>query len=283
MKKESLYEPFEIVYKTLDECPKLEHQHTFFELVYIVSGTGRQCINQNKFNYHAGHLFLLTPDDCHSFDIETTTSFFFLRFNDIYIKSNNLHNSGVEQLELILQNANHRPGCILRNQSDKNLVGPIVEAIIREYINRDLYNKQLIDQLVNTLIVVVARNIAKYLPEVVGEHTEEKVLNILQYIHQHIYEPEKMRARAISEKFGVSESYLGRYFKKHTQENLQEYINHYRLKLIEHRLRHSDMRVTEIAFSLGFTDESHLNKFFKKYRGQSPKVFRKDYRPLSTQ
>ena len=83
MKKESLYEPFSIVYKTLDESPIQEHQHNFFELVFILSGTGNQCINQNKFAYQAGHLFLITPEDCHSFDIHTTTEFFFLRFNDI--------------------------------------------------------------------------------------------------------------------------------------------------------------------------------------------------------
>ena len=30
-------------------------------------------------------MFLITPQDCHSFDIHTTTKFFFIRFNDIYI------------------------------------------------------------------------------------------------------------------------------------------------------------------------------------------------------
>ncbi|GAB3933825.1 helix-turn-helix transcriptional regulator [Larkinella terrae] len=275
MIKESLHEPFEIVYKTLDECPKLAHQHSFFELVYILSGTGRQCINKNQFAYHAGHLFLITPEDCHSLEIETTTELFFLRFNDIYIQSNAFHTGNIQRLEFILQNANHQPGCILKNQSDKSLVRPVVEAIIREYVNRDLYNKELIRHLVNTLIVVVARNIAKYMPEQVGENTDEKALDILNYIQTHIYEPEKIRAEVVSGHFGISETYLGRYFKKHTSETMQQYITNYRVKLIENRLQHSDMRITEIAQELGFTDESHLNKFFRKQKGRSPSAFRK--------
>ncbi|WP_317190904.1 AraC family transcriptional regulator [Flavobacterium sp. ALJ2] len=34
--------------------------------------------------------------------------------------------------------------------------------------------------------------------------------------------------------------------------------------MIENRLLYSDMRITEIAFELGFIDESHLHKSFKK-------------------
>ena len=60
MKKENLHQPFEISVKELEESPLKEHEHTFFELVYILSGTGLQCINNNKFDYHEGHMFLIT-------------------------------------------------------------------------------------------------------------------------------------------------------------------------------------------------------------------------------
>lgn len=275
MIKENLHEPFSIVYKTLDECPKEGHQHNFFELVYIISGTGRQCINQNKFSYHAGHLFLITPEDCHSFDVETATEFFFLRFNDIYIKNGTLLAENIPRLEYILHNANHQPGCILKSQTDKGLVKPMVEAIIREQQNRDVYNQELVQQLVNTLIIVVARNIAKYLPVEIKTAQEEKAMDILQYIQGNIYYPEKLKAGHISSNFGISNAYLGRYFKKHTNETMQQYITSYKTKLISHRLQFSDKRINEIAYEFGFTDESHLNKYFKKQRGSSPKEFRK--------
>ena len=41
----------------------------------------------------------------------------------------------------------------------------MIEAIIREYVNRNLYSKEIITQLINTIIIVVARNIAMFLPE----------------------------------------------------------------------------------------------------------------------
>jgi AraC-like DNA-binding protein len=274
MNKENLHEPFSIVCMTLDECPKSEHTHTFFELVYIIEGTGKQCINKSEFRYQPGHMFLITPEDCHRFEVETRTTFFFLRFNDIYIKGAGVSISNVQQLEFILHNANHQPGCILRNLVDKQVVKPLVEAIIREYANHDIYNKELIQQYVSTLILLVARNIAKYQQLDVSEQTDQKASDILRFIQSNIYDPSKLKAEYICDQFGVSVNYLGKYFKRHTGSTMQNYITKYRQTLIEHRLMHSDKRLNEIVYEFGFTDESHLAKFFKKNKGISPNAFR---------
>ena len=274
MKKEVLHEPYLIQYATLDVCPKPEHKHSFFELVYVRSGTGLQCINNSCVKYQTGHLFLLTPDDCHSFDIQTRSELFFVQFNDIYIKNNALIADNIRRLEYILQNANHQPGCILRNETDKTLVAPIIEAIIREHDTKDLYNQELVRQLVNTLIIIIARNIAKYLPEKVNVSTDQKAIDVLQYIQHNIYYPDKLKAENISAHFGISNSYLGRYFKRNTSETMQDYISKYKISLIQHRLKFSDRRLNEIADEFSFTDVSHLNKYFHNLTGISPTAYR---------
>ncbi|MET3115443.1 AraC-like DNA-binding protein [Pedobacter sp. CG_S7] len=274
MSDAKLYEPYSVSFETRDECPIQEHRHSFFELVYILSGSGRHHVNQHTFDYKSGHLFLITPNDMHRFNVEITTQFFFLRFSNIYVKSKALQIENIQRLEFILQNANHKPGCILKNQTDKSLVRPLIEALVREYENRDLYDQEIIQQLVNTLIIVVARNIAKYLPEKIGDNSDDKIVSILNYIQTNIYEPEKIRTEIVCKHFGISSNYLGRYFKKHCGETKQSYITNYKTSLIEHRLRHSDKRISEIVLEFGFTDESHLNKFFKQQRGISPKSYR---------
>jgi AraC-like DNA-binding protein len=278
MVRENLYQPFEIIYKELYECPKYGHQHNFFELVYIVNGTGKQCINKNTFDYHAGHMFLITPQDCHSFEVETTTGFFFIRFNDAYIKAQkgkDGQSSWLKQMEYILLNASHQAGCILCNSSDKPLVRAIVQFMIGERVNRELYHQEVTTQLVNSILSVVVRNIAMNIPQKSNDHAGNTVIDIIGYIQQHIYEPEALRADRLSAHFGISEGYLGRYFRKHTGESMQQYITNYKLKLIETRLRHSDMRINEIVTEFGFTDESHLNRIFRKYKGINPSEFRK--------
>src|SRR5687767_14929236 len=121
MNTENLYQPFEIVYKETDECLKPAHRHNFFELVYIIEGSGTHCINKNKFEYKTGNLFLLTPQDSHKLTVNTTTKFFLIRFNDIYLGAQN-ESAWIKKLEFIFHNTTHSPGCILKEVSDKVLV-----------------------------------------------------------------------------------------------------------------------------------------------------------------
>jgi AraC-like DNA-binding protein len=279
MVKDHLRQPFELVLKEyLDICPRGLHTHTFFELIYIVGGTGKQSINEIELDYQPGNLFLVAPNDTHIFKIEAATQFFFIRFNNVFVKSSKKEDDLIQRLELILQNARHEPGSILKNEVDKTSVVHLMEILINEHLHHDLYHKELVAQLVNTLLVVIARNISQAFPEKIDETSEQKVVDILQYIQTNIYYPEKLRAGQISNHFGIAENYLGSYFKKHANESLQQYILNYKLKLIENRLLHSSMRITEIADEFGFTDKSHLNRIFKKYRRMSPTSFKKSLR-----
>ena len=276
MTREHLYQPFEIDIKKMDAFPKLVYKNNFFKLIYIIEGTGTQQMNNHSFTYRKGNMFLITPADSYSFSIETTTTFFFLHFNDIYIKpKSNKDNDWVQRMEYILQNASHRPGCILKNKIDKPLVASLVNGIQKELDYEQLYHNKIIQQIVNTLLLVVARNIALKLPKNVKENTGEAVLDILNYIQENIFVQKNLRVEKISSNLKISSSYLGRYFKKQTGETLQQYISSYKMRLVETRLLNSDMRINEIAYELNFTDESHLNRAFKKHRGISPSEYRR--------
>lgn len=278
MAREYLYGPFEVDFKELEVFPTAIYKNNFFKLIYIVDGTGVQLMNKHHFNYRKGNLFLITPADSYSFKIDTATKFFFLNFNDVYIKPRaDKDNDWINHMEYILQNASHRPGCILKNKADKPLVASLIECIHKEHTYEQIYHNKIIQQIVNTLILVVARNIALKLPKNVKENTGEAVLDILHYIQDNIFEQEKLRVEKIGNQFGISLSYLGRYFKKQTGETLQQYISNYKLRLIETRLLNSDMRINEIAYELNFTDESHLNRAFKKHKGVSPTEYRRKF------
>jgi AraC-like DNA-binding protein len=272
---QNLHQAFDIEYKEVDICPINEHRHTFFELVYILHGKGEQQVNHQGLAYAPGDLFLILPQDTHVFVCAATTGFLFVRFNDIYLEG------GIQKMEFIFHNALHTPGCILREEGDKPLVRALAEALVRESGGDRKFHREVIQQLVNTLITLVARNIGLPIRDSVVEGQSKLVLDIINYIHQHIYSPELLRASELAANFNISVNYISEYFKKQTGETLQQYITGYKLKLVESRLRYSDLRMGEIVAELGFTDESHLNRTFKKYRGMSPGVYRKQMRILS--
>jgi AraC-like DNA-binding protein len=278
MKKDHLQQPFELVLRDpMDSCPRGEHAHSFFEMIYVVAGTGRQHVNEVSVLYHPGSLFLVAPGDVHLLEIETLSRILFIRFNPLFIHSSGNGQALRAQLEMILNNSRHEPGCLLKTESDKKYVPHLMNMLMDEHQKGYLYHRELINQLVNTLLIVVARNISPPLPTAMVETSELRIHDILRYIQTNIHTPHQLRADVISENFQISETYLGRYFKKHAGETLQQYIIDYRLKLVENRLLHSSMRIGEIADEFGFTDKSHLNRIFKKYRGTNPSDFKQGH------
>ncbi|MCJ7933365.1 MAG: AraC family transcriptional regulator [Chryseobacterium sp.] len=268
--------PYKILYEKLDECPVRGKVYHFYQLVYIISGNGRQLVNDYQVPYKSGDMLVLMPLDVITFDIQQTTEFLFIRFSKHSLEQDALAMDNSLKLELLLSKVQSNRGCILRGGNDQTAVKYLTEGIVRESVNGSLYSKRLIEQYVNALILIVARNLAQApLPEEISENSDSKIVNILQYIQNHICEPEKLKQEQIGAVFGLSTTYVSRYFKKHTAQTLQDYIAQYRLNLIENKLLYTNMRIGEIAFELGFTDESHLNHLFRKYRNLTPSEFRK--------
>jgi AraC-like DNA-binding protein len=274
MVKEQLYEPYSISVETGDQHKPVKRQTAFFELVYILTGTGQQTINNSVLAYEQGYVFLLTPQDTHCLNIKTKTTFFSLRFNNICLKSKGIMKDNVQRLESILQNTNQRPRAIMEEATDRPLVRNIIDTLILEQQNDDVCWVKLKLHLINTLLVIIGRNIKKTQPDTTI-NKEERLQDILQYIQENIYSPKQLQADNISKVFGISLTYLSRYFKKHTGKTMLDYISAYKTKLIENRLLHSAMRISEIADEFSFSDESHLNKFFKKQLGMNPTEYRR--------
>ena len=60
------------------------HQHQFLELVYVLDGHGTHTINELRYAYAPGSLFLLTPADAHAFAVVAPSRFAILVVTELY-------------------------------------------------------------------------------------------------------------------------------------------------------------------------------------------------------
>lgn len=276
MKKENIETPIEIIYEKTDECPVRDRVFSFFQLVFVLSGNGFQTFNGNRTSYRKNNMFLLTPEDIHTFDVTHTTEFLLIRFNTSYLKNYRWNN--LNHLECLLHNATHITGNILMADADQRIVKSIMDAILQSSEKNDLFNAELKNHLINALLVVVARSISCYQAERLEQNPDKRFVNMINYIQEHIYYPDRLRTGIISKKFNISENYLGRFFKSQCGETMQEYISKYKIRLIKNKLQFSDLRMNEIAQEFNFIDSSHLNKFFKKHSGGSLSAYKNSIR-----
>lgn len=280
MLKRNFNQSFEVLYKKANECPIKNLQAACFQMVYVISGNGFLAINGNKLAYRQANLMLLNSKDDHSFDISSPTEFLLIRFNREYLEEHKWNS--IDHLETLLYYSTHLSGCVINNKADSMLVKSIVDSILLGISNVNDYNEDLLSHFINALIVIAARNIIKLKPENVQLNADQRLLDIINYIQTNIYFPDRIKAAAISEVFSISETYLGSYFKKQCGETIQHFISNYKQRLIEHRLRFSSMRINEIVSEFAFSDESHLNKFFKKHKQMSLTAFKKQINLLET-
>ncbi|XEC95531.1 helix-turn-helix transcriptional regulator [Paenibacillus tarimensis] len=96
----------------------------------------------------------------------------------------------------------------------------------------------------------------------------------VHYIHGHIHE--NLSLNAVADRFGVSPEYVTRSFRKEIHMSYYQYVLLQRvLRAKEYMHQFSDLNLTAIALSTGFSSSSHFCRVFRNVAGESPSAFRK--------
>lgn len=265
------YEPLLIDTFEALEYPLPKHSHTHYELVYIFRGMGNHNLNQIVFPYKSGDLFLLSPGDEHYFDIQKSTKFCFIKFNDSYFLGNKhlspdlLVNTSPTE---IMKNPFLKENKLIFTEPCRTILRKTVENIIDYNCRSDISSSPIVFFQVLSLFGLIQEASNKL--DIRLEAGTPGKQDLLSYIHQYIYNPEKIRIQAIAGHFNISSNYFSSYFKRNFDISYREYLNDYKVKLIEKRIQSGQMTMKQIAYEFGFTDESHLTNYFKNLRNVRP-------------
>ncbi|MDM1398996.1 helix-turn-helix transcriptional regulator [Myroides odoratimimus] len=254
-------------------------------IVYIQKGKGMSRYEAHKVPFKKGKLFIIPFDTPYSFEskdgqilvIECPQSF----ITQIRTEADRIETcDNINKLTYITHNYHTKAGCVFQSEEDALFAEQLLHSIQREH-NNHTQDYLIIRQCISILLNLVARNLILHDYEQVNENRKaQDIMKMITYIQQHIGHKEKLTLEALANEFSISKNYLGEYFKKQTGISLQDYILDYKLKLVETRLKYSNTRLKEIAFELGFNDESHLSKLFKKYKQMTPSQYKKEHQKI---
>jgi len=282
MRASLMFQDFSTTIKELTFNPSPPHRHHYFELIYVLNGSGIHQINANNYHYEKGNLFLLTPEDIHTFQPLAATAFFIIDFTKNFFlqRSNKEHrvtptSDLFEKLEYIFHNQERLKGDVITGEKDKEFAGILIERLIDEKQHPSKEPDNLVKNIVFLLLDLIARSIRQQIVYPLKRaRTQQMIHEIINYLQQNIYYNDLIKVDQIAAHFHKTKDYISLYFKKQTGINLKDFIINYKLELVKTRLLYSDLTISEIASELGFTDESHLNKTFKKKFGQTANHYR---------
>lgn len=119
------------------------------------------------------------------------------------------------------------------------------------------------------------RNLTDQLRENINPAYSPLVQNVLTYVKDN-YQECNLSLKTLSSHFDVNAAYLGRQFKLETNEYFSDYLNRIRIARAVHLLKTTDMKITTVASSVGFSNISYFFTIFKKITGGRPGDYKKN-------
>lgn len=245
------------------------HMHREFELFEVLEG--RMEINCQNATHQVdqGGLVLLNPRQPHEMHsvlrtpvrimpLQVSPSFFARHFPQL---------SNVEFDLVVVHEA---------LQEDLKEVKARYLRACEAYLMREPYFELTCSAQINLIMRLLLRRLPwHYLTE--KEKAAKKGLNsrvsrIIAYIEDHY--TQKLLLKDICEKEQLSLAYLSRYFSEHFNMSFQEYLTLLRFHRAKVLAERTDMKLTDIALSSGFSDIRYLNRAFEQHLNCSVHSYR---------
>lgn len=257
----------------LDEHTNLHfpHKHSFYHLVYFSKGSGSHSIDFVKFNVEAGQIYFMIPGQVHSWDFASKPDGYIVNFSEQYINALVANPRYLDQFSFFSGIAKEQVIAIPKESTQQ--LKQILEAIIKEGNSKEVLNHDYARAALLQLLIYVSRYAIKVHGTQPGNYNSVLLRNFQKLIDQHY--KEKKLTKEYAAMLYVTPNHLNALTKDVTGSSAGELIRERILLEAKRLLINAKMTIAEIALELDFTDNSYFSKFFKKYAGETPEMFRK--------
>jgi AraC-like DNA-binding protein len=126
-----------------------------------------------------------------------------------------------------------------------------------------------------TLLKIFAQHLSMLSNQVVVQQENAEppvIIKAKEYIRTH--QNEELRLGQVAKAVNTSTFYFCKMFKKVAGVNFTDYLSRVRIEKSKELLLNRNLRISEIAYEVGFQSLTHFNRVFKRILGQSPTDYR---------
>jgi transcriptional regulator of acetoin/glycerol metabolism/AraC-like DNA-binding protein len=151
------------------------------------------------------------------------------------------------------------------NDSRSALVTPPVQTFARNATNVALHTRPRLD-VIDSLGKIASA------PHAQGGLSPGAMRRIREYVEAHL--GDSMDLATLAAVAGLSIHHFARGFKQSTGLTPHHYLTQKRVERAQDMLAHTALSLSEIAYAVGFSDQSHLARHFRQMLGTTPGQFR---------
>jgi len=253
---------------------KYPHRHDFFEVLFLLKGSGYHVIDGNKYEIKPPCVFFMSPGQAHKLELSNDIEgYIFIFTADFYLLNRRNPNSLIE-FPFFYTIHQDNPPLQLTSQPDVLFLETLFRQSIAE---TELTGNYKMEMLRSILDLILTTCTARYHE---NEHLSQKgkgQILVKQFFH--LLEENHIQNLPISryaEMIGVTPNHLTQTLKMLTGKTSSQMIKAKQLLEIKRLLVHTNLSVSEIAGQLNFDDQSYFTKFFKRETGITPLQFRSE-------
>jgi AraC-like DNA-binding protein len=142
------------------------------------------------------------------------------------------------------------------------------------YFQTRVLSKRQHDSVIS-LLTIFAQHLSIINNQIVLQQENSElplVTRAKEYIHQN--QAEDLSLGQVAKAVNSSKFYFCKLFKKATGLSFTNYVSRVRIEKAKNLLLNPNLRISEIAYEIGFQSLTHFNRIFKKVIGQSPTDYR---------
>ncbi len=257
------------------------HSHSFFEFVYVASGSAEQVINGKRMTVSQGDYFLIDLKGSHEYkkikrtgELKIINCLFLPSFIDRALGERAEFS---DICDSILNYAHsYTPETLLFKpfRDADGFVGGIIRRMLGEYRDKKDGYKEILKNLLSCLILYLLRNGEKDSEN--GEKSTRRPTNLPLYIRKYVNENymHEVSLSKIALELGYSLTYISIIFKKETGLSFRDYLTEVRMEKSKEMILTTDKTISEIASLVGYEDDTFFYKSFKRYFGVTPREFK---------
>ncbi len=271
----SMENNFYIEHIKKDECLKKKTFSTedFYELSYFVVGERKYIVDDVIFKIKPGMVVLSKKDKNSKTTIynESTYERILIRFHASYLEQILTVFNGIDVLGFFNQKIK-----IVKLDFDQKVK---LENILFDMVKLNDLQTQYSDISVKLSLCMILAMMSEHLQEKSSDdiiHYGEKnpkISEIITYINSNY--TEDITLNHLAQRFYLSPFYLSKLFKQVTNITVVQYLNTIRVKKAKYHLIHTNDKIIDIAFRVGFNSNTHFTRVFNQICNESPNHFRK--------
>jgi AraC family transcriptional regulator len=154
----------------------------------------------------------------------------------------------------------------------------IGKSLLTEMQSGGLAGQLYTESLVNLLVIRLLRQYSAFAPpHVIGQFSPSRFKQVIEYIHDHL--AQNLSLADLAKIANLSPSRFAYLFRQETGSSPHQYVIQARIERATRLLKAGgESSIGEIAHRVGFTDQSHFTRHFKRIVGVTPKAILQDSR-----